>query len=640
MLLSLNTRAQSALKQADEQYNLYNYSKAVGYYLKAYKKDSTLYIAEHLANSYRLMDDYNNAETWYAKAAATKGSGADVFLKYGDILKSNGKYIEAKVQYTRYYVLRTDVDKNQLRVLTAGCDSAVKWMKSPTGVDLKNEQTLNSAESDWGASNYGNNIVFTSDRFGKKGGPQHPRKKGLLYFDQHKGPDTEIYGWTGDNYLKLYQAGKTGNSTDTVNFFPFSAGTEYHVSAPSFTADGNEMYFTLTKIPAQWNDTARIKTIKLEIYSSKKNAGANTWSAPVPFKYNNQNQYSVGDPFITPDGKTLYFVSDMPGGLGGTDIYYSQKDSEGNWGGPVNLKSVNSTGNERTPFIDENKDIYFSSDNGITLGGLDIFKAIHTTDDKFGPKQNLRYPVNSPRDDFAYVVYGGTTGYLSSNRLGGVGSDDIYSFTQKPVAAIRLEGVVYDKKSRQPVANSLVTLSKVGRVTTNATGRFSFNLQENADYTLRGEKATYLSDNQLVSTKGITENKTIRKDLYIDKIELNKAIKIENIYYDFDKSNIRPDAAVELDKLIKVLKDNPNIDIEIGSHTDSKGNDAYNMALSQRRANSVVQYLITVGGIDESRLSSRGYGESRLLNRCSNGVDCSPAEHQLNRRTEFTIVKM
>ncbi|RYE18038.1 MAG: flagellar motor protein MotB, partial [Sphingobacteriales bacterium] len=282
-----------------------------------------------------------------------------------------------------------------------------------------------------------------------------------------------------------------------------------------------------------------------------------------------------------------------------------------------------------------------STDGGIGMGGLDIFKAVRKGD-TYAPKQNMGYPINSPRDDFAYVLTDDTTGYLSSNRIGGQGSDDIYSFVQKPGIIFTLEGVVYEKGSRRRLPNSAIMLTKGSplKVITDAGGNYRFSIKENSDYTLRGEKGGYLSDNQTVTTKGLTIAQVIKKDLHLEKIELNKAIRLENIYYDFDQWYIRPDAAVELDKLIKILKDNPEIYIELSSHTDSKGDDDYNHQLSQRRANAAVNYIIENSDVDEERIIARGYGETRLLNRCKNGVNCSPAEHQLNRRTEFRIIKM
>jgi peptidoglycan-associated lipoprotein len=516
-------------------------------------------------------------------------------------------------------------------------------MKNPVPVEIRNEQMLNTKESDWGAVKVNNTLVFTSDRQNKVEEEEGKKDKPWIRFDGASTIDKRIYGWTGNKYLNLYEQQSSTIAADAVKPFPFIAGTEYHIGAASFTADGAEMYFTLTHLPdRKIKDTARIKTIKLDIYSSRRNAATGLWEKPVPFTYNNEATYSVGDPFITPDGKTLYFTSDMPGGVGGTDIYYCER-TDGSWGQPINLKAINTPANERTPFIDANGTIYFSTDGDKGMGGLDIFKALRKGN-TFGIKQNLGYPINSAQDDFSYVLPAdGAFGYLSSNRTGGIGSDDIYSFTPLQTATYNLEGVVYDKFTRYPIANSTVTLTRpkgiLSKVQTNSAGQFRFVVNGNSDYQLKSEKTGYLTDNlNTFSTTGLAPSEIIRRNLYLEKIELKKAIRIENIYYDLDKADIRPDAALELDKLISILKDNPTIVIELGSHTDSRADDDYNMALSRRRANAAADYIINVGGIDEDRIIARGYGETRLLNRCGNGINCSEAAHQLNRRTEFTII--
>ncbi|MFD1257254.1 OmpA family protein [Mucilaginibacter terrae] len=643
-LLSHNVKAQYVLKQADEQYNLYNYTKAAELYEKAYKKDQTLYTAEHLANSYRLTRNYLEAEKWYVTTIAFPKSKPDNLLKYAEVLKNNLKYADAKTQYTKYYTISPAVDQKQLKLWIASCDSAMKWIKNPVWVNIKNEQVLNTVESDWGAVKYNDAVVFTSDRENKAEAEAAKKNRPFIKFDGLSGIDKRIYGWTGNKYLNLYQQQNGATTADAIKPFPFIAGTDYHIGAASFTADGAEMYFTLTRLPnSKIKDTARIKTIKLDVYSSKRSSANGAWEKPVPFAFNKEDVYSVGDPFITPDGKALYFASDMPGGLGGTDIYYCERMADGNWAWPVNVVTVNTPANERTPFLDTDGTIYFSTDGDKGMGGLDIFKAAKQGR-SFGPKKNLGFPINSAQDDFAYVLIDGTKGYLSSNRMGGTGSDDIYSFAPIPVATYHLEGIVFDKNTRKPIANSIVTLTRpkgvLAKVQTNEAGEFNFMLNENSDYQLKGEKTGYLTDNlKTFSTVSLAPSETIKRNLYLEKIELQKAIRIDNIYYDLDKYDIRPDAAKELDKLIKILKDNPTIVIELGSHTDSRADDDYNMVLSRKRANAAVDYILTEGSIDEDRIIARGYGETRLVNRCANGINCSEAAHQLNRRTEFTIVK-
>ena len=369
---------QSFLKQADEQYHLFNYSKAADLYLKAYKNKPTLYTTEQLAACYAFMRDYSNTETWYAKAVATKGSKPADVLNYAKALQGNAKYDDAKIQFSRYYELCAGIEKPQVKIWIASCDSASKWMKNPVDIDLKNEQSLNSAKSDWGVSAYHGDIVFTSDRIeNNKAAAEHKTKKPFLKFvSNNPPPDKYQYGWTGDGYYKLFWL-KKGAGPDSLSLFPLDAGTDYHIGSASFTANGNEVYFTVTRTPQKRaTDTDKIVTADLELYSCKKDTVTGKWGTPKAFRYNSPGIWSVGDPFITPDGKTLYFVANFPRGLGGTDIYYCKRDDNGDWMKPVNFYEVNTPGNERTPMLDAQGNLYFSSDGGIGMGGLDIFKAV------------------------------------------------------------------------------------------------------------------------------------------------------------------------------------------------------------------------------------------------------------------------
>ncbi|RYZ48971.1 MAG: flagellar motor protein MotB, partial [Sphingobacteriales bacterium] len=505
----------------------------------------------------------------------------------------------------------------------------------PKNVAITNERSLNSPQSDWGAVGFDNGVVFASDR-SVASAPKTKAGRPFLKFDGSKLPDQNTYGWTGNGYLNIYT--KTAGS-DSVALFPLRTQSDYHVGAASFSADGKEVYFTLTRVPKK---IGRVKnapsTLNIEIYSSIKTG--EVWSDPVPFRYNNVQGWSVGDPFLTADGSSLYFVSDKPGGKGGTDIYVVKRSAGGQWGEAIAVAGVNTAGNERTPVKADNQ-FYFSSDGDTSMGGLDIFRAT-MSGDAVGAAQNMGYPVNSPQDDFALSVTASQKGYFSSNRDGGAGSDDIYSFIDRAELAFRLEGIVFDKETSLPLASAVVSLGKVDgtplKVQTDSTGAFRFNLDENSNYELSADRTSYRSANDKVGTSGLESSQVIKKNLYLTPIVINKAIRLENIYYDFDQSNIRPDAAVELDKLVRIMQENPTIWIELGSHTDSRGKDQYNQWLSQRRANAAVQYIID-RGIDQSRVTAKGYGESVPVNECTNGIACSEQAHQANRRTEFKIVK-
>jgi peptidoglycan-associated lipoprotein len=634
---SFSANAQYVLKDADKEYELFNYSKAIDLYEQAYKKKETLHAAERLANAYALVYNYKQAESWYAIATKMNGSSTENILGYAKALQQNSKYSEAKVQYQNYIDKKKNVSEKQQVVWVASCDSALKWIKNPKKIELINQKALNSTQSDWGAVKYGGGVVFTSDRSNSKLNVSENRP--FLKFDGSKEPDKKVYGWTGNGYLKLYFK---PSPNDSLQLFPIKAGTRYHVGSASFTADGKTMYFTLTRIT---DELERLKkqptTVNVEIFSSTKDNNG-VWGEPVSFAYNNVNAYSVGDPFITTDGNSLYFASNMPGGLGGTDIYVCLKTDAGDWGKPINLKEVNTEGNERSPVFDERDNFYFSSDGRVGMGGLDVYQALRENG-RLGQIENIGYPFNSPQDDFGFSLNekGGIV-YLSSNREGGLGSDDIYTIDQKMILAFKLEGRVFDKDNNQPIAGALVTLAKVNgtilKTETDENGAYRFNLSKESEYNVSAEKTNYRSDVENLATIGLTTSSVLTQNLYLEPIVMNKAIKLENIYYDFDKWNIRPDAAIELDKLVKIMNDNPTIWIELGSHTDSRGKDAYNLNLSQKRAESAVAYIIS-RGIDKNRITAKGYGETRLLNKCSNGIACSEEEHQLNRRTEFKIVK-
>lgn len=629
--------AQYVLLEANQQYELYNFKKAIDLYEQAYRKKPTLHAAERLAQAYSYQNNYKQAESWYAIAIGMPNSSLENVLQYAKALQQNSKYTEAKEQYKKYIELHKTIDVKQQNLWILSCDSARYWMNNPTKVVINNEKRLNTPQSDWGATLYEQNIVFSSDR-GDIATDKTSGNKPFLKFDRAKKPDPVIYGWTGNHYLRLYQKNK---DQDDVLPFDLNANTAYHVGPASFTGDGNEVFFTLTKIPKKpVYIKGKLATVNIEIYSSKKDTQGK-WTIPVPFKYNKVDEYSVGDPFISADGKQLYFVSNMPNGFGGTDIYVSQRTDDGDWSLPRNLKEVNTQGNERTPILDADNNFYFSTDGRVGMGGLDIFKT-QLLNGKIAEPKNLGYPTNSPQDDFAYFKTSPLTGYFSSNRAEGLGNDDIYSFTVQQILSFKLSGRVFDKKSHQPLINAIVSLAgnngQILKVQTDERGNFKFDLVQDSDYQLTGEKTNYRADVATFTTNNLKASNEIKKDLYLEKIELEKAIKLENIYYDFDQSNIRPDAAIELDKLVKIMKDNPTIWIELGSHTDSRGDDQYNQWLSQRRANAAVQYIID-RGIDKNRITAKGYGEKMLLNRCTNGVKCSVEEHQLNRRTEFKITK-
>lgn len=559
--------AQYAVKQGDDEFELYNYSKAIAFYQKAYKQKPTPRTAEQLAKAYEIIRDYELAEQWYATASALPNSRAENNFGWAKALQRNGKYAEAKQKFTEYFVKDTAINNEQKQLYLASCDFAINAMANPANVNVENYAILNSENSDWGAFPYQGGMSFTSDRTAKVY-VNTANERSFLKFDRRLELPSEDYnGLTGEKYLRWYFV--KGN--DDLKLFEVKTNTNYHVGAASFTADGSVAYFTLTRIP---ETIKKIKnqpsTIHVETYFSTKDKDGN-WSEPISLAINNVNEHCIADPFISRDGNSFYFSSDMAGGKGGSDLYMMKKNTDGSWGTPQNLAEVNTFGNERSPMLDHTGKLYFATDGRIGMGGLDIFSR-----DASGAIVNLGFPINSSRDDFAFWVDDqGKIKYLSSDRSGGAGSDDIYSVNDK----VELLAV------RPPEPNTV--------------------------------------------TKSPDRLKVERpKDHFI----------IRNIYYDFNKFNIRPDAAIELDKIVTILEDYPELNIELGSHTDSRANDAYNLWLSNQRAKAAVLYLVQKG-IDKNRLTWKGYGETMLLNRCSNGVNCPPPDHQTNRRTEFKVIR-
>jgi OOP family OmpA-OmpF porin len=421
-VLSFGANAQYVIKEADQQFEHYNYNEAIKLYLKAWKKKEKPYTAQRIAESYRKMSDYKSAEEWYGRLSAMTGSSPESRLWYADALRSQGKYAEAKTQYKQYGQEQPTSSSAQVQALIISCDSAIAWTAAPRDIKIENVTKINGNGSDWAAVKYKDGVVFTSDRTSDLiSGAVKSRP--FLKFDGTKLPDKEIYRWTGNSYTHLYYS-----EGDSISLFPLGRANDYHTGTASFTADGTEAYFTMTSTKNKKNFKKVLNTIYVGLYSSRLIDGK--WTDPVAFRYTDDTRWSVGDPFISPDGQTLYFVSDMLGGVGGTDIYKCSRQPDGNWSDAVNLgAAVNTTGNERSPFIHEN-DLFFSSDGHIGMGGLDIYNI------QDGKAVNLGFPMNSAQDDFAFYMAENSSGFLSSNRENGSGKDDVYAFTFLPKVVV------------------------------------------------------------------------------------------------------------------------------------------------------------------------------------------------------------
>ncbi|MEP1017670.1 OmpA family protein, partial [Maribacter dokdonensis] len=466
--------------------------------------------------------------------------------------------------------------------------------------------------------------------------------------------NTRRYKWNNQPYLDLFVAKVNDETQDFKNALKFSKkiNTKYHEASVAFSPDNETMYFTRN------NYGKKLKRDKnginhLKIYRSRKVNGEWLEAEEVSF---NSDEYSTGHPALSPDGKQLYFVSDMPGSIGETDIFVVDVLEDGSFSSPRNLgPEINTEHKEMFPFINDKK-LYFSSDGHVGLGGLDVFEVAFDDEVGFLEVRNVGKPVNSKKDDFSFIVDEETQkGYFASNRSGGKGDDDIYSFKtlqieEIPTSINAISGIVTELITGDLMPNALVELLdenniKLKEMETDENGNFIFeDLDADTRYVLRTTKGSYFDDTREAATK---ENEIVNVDVSMRKLndmiaveDGIKKLKTEMIHFNFDKSFIRKDAALELDKLVAVMNDSPNMVIKIESHTDSRGDAVYNKYLSDKRAKSTRDYIIAQG-IDPKRIESAvGYGEERLINECDGSVRCTEEEHYLNRRSEFIIVNM
>jgi outer membrane protein OmpA-like peptidoglycan-associated protein/tetratricopeptide (TPR) repeat protein len=638
IMVSFMPASHAQLKKANKLFQLYRYSEAIPLYTKAAAKarnqETEVEATTRLADCYRFTNNVEMASEWYAKVVQFDNIDPGNYLYLGQALQSKGDYENAKLAFNRYAKMVPTDPRGSAYAFA--CDQSKKWDALPPAFEVRNLVSVNTKWSEFGPVFYKDGIVFTSDR-------------------QEKNIE-KTAGWTNSNYLDMYLAKKKDADnafSDMRDATPFSTNINqtYHDGPATFTKDYKTIYLTRT-----YNDPTKaqdnIKSHLLKIFYAK--AEGNGWGEERPFFLNNE-QYSVTHPSLSPDGKTLYFSSDMPGGSGASDIWFCTFKI-GKWSAPVNLgKEINTFGNEVFPFILNDSTLYFASNGLAGYGGLDVFVSKRVKGVWQTPV-NLHKPVNSSYDDFSIVLDASEDhGYFSSNRPGGSGSDDLYacqrlkvtpSDSTKTIAgkeAFFIEGFVKDKNSLLPAGGATVSLLNTNTgvvkiLRTDAKGYYKAAVDKNGVYVAKAILPNYISDClHFPSASDTATRVSAPHDLLLNKLELNKVFALKIIYYDFDKWNIRPDAAAELDKLVKLMKENP-ISIELASHTDSRGTEQYNLKLTQKRAESVVRYLVE-HGIEASRLKAKGYGESKLTNRCKDGVDCTPAEHQANRRTEFTVTE-
>lgn len=781
VFISFQSFAQGNFSQADKQYKRMRYAHAI----EEYEKDltfikPTLQVYKRLANSYYKVADMKNAERvyklYFQDTTGVAAKDHEAIFEYAQALAQNGHYDKAATWYEKYEKQNGHADERGKEIHLAYKENIHDFYKD-SALYAVYRLDINSPQSDFSPAFYDKGIVFCSARQMETGirhvhswnnspfldlyyidtaavnerayktdkSPEQFEEKGYSYIRATKELHSdETYHTSNDSrtlgYHGHYFKGESDqfHSGDPV---PFSnkINTKFHEGPATFGPEGKMIIFTRNNYNHGKAGKDDEKVNRLKLYISKKNDKGD-WGKVTEFPYNDDN-YSVGHPALSADGKTLYFASDMPGGHGGSDLYKSTYDN-GKWSKPVNLgDKINTEGNELFPFVDKLDVLYFASNGHPGLGGLDLFKYEHDS------LTHLNYPISSKKDDFGIMVWdNGRKGYLSSNRHFGGFDDDLYMFTANKV--IFLEGKVYDKFTKAIIPNADVVLKDtLGKVLTSvkadSLGFYEMEIDFDKFYEVTGAYPKYFDSTETFNTEKV-KTQIIKKDLYLwpefsvrldgivsdretnkplqgvhvklidpktkevlfetttpedgtfedkmkalrlndtlvfdlhlskekylaktvsysdvikdsivwldhkmdlhmDQIKIGediaKIFKLNPIYYDLGKWDIRPDAAVELNKIVAIMEENPGIVIELGSHTDCRSSKAYNQQLSEKRANSAVEYIISKG-IDENRIYGKGYGESKLINKCacegSRKVPCTEEEHALNRRTEFLIVK-
>ena len=643
LLLSISTFAQKKeLQKAEESFDYELYADAIDWYKKAYEKVSDpakkAEIVYKIAVCYYKMREPKSAELWFRKTLAVKYPDPLAVLYYADSKKMNGKFEEAIKEYKKYQKLVPGDKRGKIGVQS--CEMAAKWVAHPTRYKVENMPLMNSPQSDFGAF-FGKKdyrvILFSSNRSSAEGSSKN-KVTGKGFYD--------LYKTTRDRKGKWSTPTPIGPPVNTAD----------DEGATTLNLKGSTMYFTRCKVEKNKNNGC-------QIYKATKKG--QTYGAPELVKIAGTNDTMwTAHPSVTGNGLVMYFASNMPGGYGGADIWKITKAKKNApWSDPVNLgPDINTPGNEMFPYIRKNGVLYFSSDYWPGMGGLDIFKAV--PDEKTGKwkVENMKYPINSNADDFAIIFKGDKEqGYFSSSRKGGKGDDDIYEFTLPPLE-FTISGLVINEKNNQPIVGAKVILKGSDgtdqEMVSEADGSYKFKLKPNTDYQIITEKEGFFKGKGGESTKGIEENKDFKQDIIMKP--LMKVIKMENVFYIYAKPDLKPESFVSLDKLVEILKDNPNITIELSAHTDSRGSDELNRKLSQARAETVVKYLID-HGIEADRLTAKGYGETKpatvtkedaeqydflnegdvLTNSFISKLTPEQQEiaHQLNRRTEFKVLR-
>lgn len=616
-------------KVADKFFENFAYVRASELYLEAANDgDDSEHVLTRLGDCYYNNSNATKAAVWYKKALDKYPNiNPEYIYKYIQAQRSLGNYEEADTWLKTFKTLQSE----DSRSIVLGDISLYEELSSMEKVYIQvTNLDINTQYSDFGGFEHNNKLFFASAR------------------NVVDSKSQKNYSWNDEPFLDIFQADVSDvngeKSLSNVNLINADrVNTDFHEASVAITNDGKTIYFTRDNVNKRNRlDYDKDGTTHLKIY--KASLDNDNWAdiEELPF---NDNVFSTGHPTLSVDNKKLYFVSDREhvNALGQTDLYVVDIKDDGSYSEPKNLgPNVNTEGREMFPYIAKDNTLYFSSDGYINLGLLDIYKSNIITDAN-AKSENLGAPFNSGADDFAFFINTDTeTGYFSSNRDGGKGNDDIYSFAAFECKQT-VSGIARDSKTQQPLGGvSIEIINDAGKViqevTTAADGAYTYEVECNKAYSIRGSKPDYKDDvKQMIA--GSENNFNHKVDLNLVPLIDYDQIVINPIFFDFDKWNIRTDAKYELENIVSVMREHPEMHIYIESHTDSRGRDKYNMKLSDRRAKSTREYLLSRNIAPERIESAIGYGESQLLNECSNGVKCSREKHQKNRRSYFYIVK-
>jgi outer membrane protein OmpA-like peptidoglycan-associated protein/tetratricopeptide (TPR) repeat protein len=608
--LSFSLSAQNKdTKAADKLFARYEYVDAAKAYLRLVENDKgDPYVYKQLADSYYNVFNTTEAAKWYARATETN-QDAETYYRYAQMLKANGKYEDANKQMQKFAAA---APSDQRAKAFKENPNYVPRLLDKTKLYNVNASDVSSDKSDFAAVLYDNSLYFASARNGAR----------------------KTYGWTEEPYLDIYKADYNTDGTITNAGVVASLNSKWHDGPVTISADGNTAYFASESYKEKEFEKDKKNNAQFsQVYLFKATKSGDSWGEITELPFNDKT-FSNSNPSLSRDGKTLYFSSNRPGSLGGVDIWKVAVNADGTFGEPQNLgNKVNTEGNESFPFIaDDNKTLYFASAGRQGLGGYDVFQI----DLSGGEASNLGTPVNTEKDDFAFSFNGTkNVGFLSSNRGG---NDDI--FVVSPICGVDVTVVVTNAKTGAILSNASVAIlddkkNVIATETSNASGEVKYRVECDKPYVIQASKDGFES-NTFAVTKGKGPKAKVDAALQpIDVIVTETEIILKPIYFEYDKSNITQEGAFELDKLVQVMKNNGKMVILAKSHTDNRGTDKYNERLSDRRAKSTAQYIISKG-IDPSRISAKGMGELEPKVDC--GKDCTEEQHAQNRRSEFLIV--